>query len=143
MTWWIWIFLGLLLLMVELTAFGDFYIIFFGLGALITGLLVALEIGGPLWVQWLLFSIISLAAVLLLRRTLLRTIQSKTQDSAEDKLVRKRAVVIEEIAAGRMGKVETRGTSWNALNVGTNTLSVGDHCCVERVEGVTLHVRAE
>ncbi|MDP6559580.1 MAG: NfeD family protein, partial [Candidatus Binatia bacterium] len=108
MTWWIWILLGLLLLMVELTAFGDFYIIFFGLGALIIGLLVALEIGGPLWVQWLLFSIISLAAMLLLRRHLIRMIQPKGRDSAEDNLVRKTAVVIEEIGAGRMGKVETR-----------------------------------
>ena len=131
-----------MLLIVELAAFGDFFIIFFAFSALIIGFLSVLEISGPLWVQWLLFSIISLLAMLLLRRHLIRLIQPQWPDDALDDLVGMRAVVIEEIAAGNTGKVEGRGTSWNALNVGTQTLYEGDNSYVERVEGVTLYVRA-
>ena len=47
MDWWIWILFGLLLLLVELVTPGGFYILFFGIGAVIVGILVAFESAGP------------------------------------------------------------------------------------------------
>ena len=51
MTPWMWIALGLVLAAIELATPSGFFIIFFGLGALIVGLLVGLQAFRPL-AQW-------------------------------------------------------------------------------------------
>ena len=43
MDWWLWILLGLLLFLAELTTPGGFYILFFGIGAVIVGILVGFK----------------------------------------------------------------------------------------------------
>ena len=71
MTWWLWILLGLALLGAELLTPGGFYVLFFGVAALIVGLLVSLGWGGSQATQWLLFSVGSIGALALFRQRLL------------------------------------------------------------------------
>ena len=59
MDWWIWILLGLLLLLTELVTPGGFYILFFGIGAVIVGILTGFKASGPPWFQFILFSVLS------------------------------------------------------------------------------------
>jgi membrane protein implicated in regulation of membrane protease activity len=49
----------------------------------------------------------------------------------------------ENIAVNEIGKAELRGASWNVRNIGDKPLVPGARCVVERVDGLTLHVRAE
>ena len=49
---------------------------------------------------------------------------------------------LEDIPANGTGKVEVRGTSWNAVNKGDTLIEKGQACLVERVEGVSLWVRS-
>ena len=70
MTWWIWIIFGLLLLAAEVMVPGGIIMLFFGAAALIVGLLVALGLGGPIWLQWALFSVVSVVSLLALRTSL-------------------------------------------------------------------------
>ena len=63
MTWWVWVLLGLGLFACEMLTPGGFYFAFFGIGAVGTGLLVWLGIGGPPWLEWLLFTAVSLACL--------------------------------------------------------------------------------
>ena len=72
MTWWIWILVGLALLAVEIAIPGGIIMLFFGVSAMIVGVLVALGVGGPLWFQVLLFSVLSVVSLLTLRGTILR-----------------------------------------------------------------------
>ena len=51
--------------------------------------------------------------------------------------------MIEAVAPGGLGKAELRGTQWAARTSGSATLPPGQRCRVERVEGLTLWVRAE
>ncbi len=71
MTWWLWIVLGLILLGLELSTPGGFFIAFFGAGALVVGLLTGSGLAGPVWLQWLLFSILSIVFLIFFRRPLL------------------------------------------------------------------------
>ena len=48
-----------------------------------------------------------------------------------------------EIGAGGYGKVELRGTTWNARNAGETPVAADQACRVERVEGLTLWIRPE
>ena len=47
--WWHWLALGLILIALELAASGGFYIIFFGVAAMVIAALSFLGIAGPTW----------------------------------------------------------------------------------------------
>jgi membrane protein implicated in regulation of membrane protease activity len=143
MQWWHWLVLGLVLGLFELASPGGFFIIFFGLGALIVGLLTLAGAGGPLWLQWGLFSVISIAALLLFRDPLLRRMRAGHHQKPIDSLTADIAVVKEDIAPGAVGRAELRGTDWSALNVGGAALHRGQRCAVRKVDGLTLHIVAE
>ena len=61
MQWWHWAVLGLALGLLELATPGGFFILFFGIGALLVSVLVMLGIAGPLWLQWTLFPVLSVS----------------------------------------------------------------------------------
>jgi membrane protein implicated in regulation of membrane protease activity len=143
MAWWVWILVGLGLLLLEILTPGGFYILFFGFGALVVGLLASVDLAGPAWAQWLLFSAASVAGLLVFRRPLLQRFQSATPDREVDSLVGETAVALGGIASEAMGQVELRGTVWSARNVGEAAIAGGQRCRVRRVEGLTLWVRAE
>ena len=142
MTWWIWIIFGLLLLAAEVMVPGGIIMLFFGAAALIVGLLVALGLGGPIWLQWALFSVVSVVSLLALRGPILRRMSSSPErGDSIDSLVGKTAVVAERIAPGALGKAELRGTSWTAKNVSEQPLKAGQTCIVEQVDGLQLNIR--
>lgn len=142
MDWWIWIVLGLVLLLGEMTTPGGFYILFFGVGAIIVGILAGFNVAGPVWFQIIVFTGLSLLTFWLFRQ---RLVQSTHLDSpAEvDTLIGETAVVTEDIPSSGIGKAELRGTSWSAHNVSKQSLARGQRCRVERVEGLTIYVRPE
>ena len=142
MEWWIWLLAGLLLLFAELLTPGGFYIIFFGIGAIVVGILARFQAAGPTWFQFILFSIVSVLTLWLFREKLLQLTRARSSDGV-DNLVGETAVLLEDISANGIGKAEMRGTSWNTRNVGDKPLARGQRCRVERVEGLTLFVRAE
>ncbi len=74
MDWWIWMLLGLGLLVAELTMPSGLYFLFFGISAVLVGGLVGLGLGLgrglTIWTQWLLFSVLAIGALLVLRKPL-------------------------------------------------------------------------
>ena len=142
MAWWLWVLFGLVLLILEVQAFGGFYLMFFGVGAIFVGLLSAVDLVELDWLQWLLFSVFSIGAVLLFRKPILRQL-SPSPAHKVDSLVGETAVAIDDIASGAIGKAEMRGTVWNVLNTGAAPLRKDARCRVERIDGLTLKVRGE
>lgn len=142
MAWWAWVVAGFVLLALEMASPGGFHIFFFGCAALVVGLLAALGWAEPLWLQGVLFAGLSVAAVVFFRPLLARQLRSAPGDTVDD-LVGERARACEEIAADGFGRVELRGTKWNAKNVGETAIAADQACPVERVDGLTLWIRAE
>ena len=141
--WWHWVVLGLILIAAEMAASGGFYIIFFGIGALVVGGLVGFNIVGPEWVQLLLFSAISILSLVLFRSRLLRALQQDPQRPPVDALVGEVGTAVETLGPGVVGRIELRGTSWSGRNDGAATVVEGARVRVIRVEGLLLHVEAE
>jgi inner membrane protein len=139
MEWWVWLLLGLVLFLGEVVTPGGFYMIFFGVGALVVGVLAGFDLAGPLWFQWILFSVVSIVALWLFRERLVEMTRPQNQKEV-DSLVGETAVVLEEIPPGAIGKAELRGTPWSARNIGGRPLVKGERSKVERVEGLMLWV---
>lgn len=140
MTWWLWILLGIGLLVVEMATPGGLFALFFGVGALATGVLSA--VGAPATVQWLAFTVVSLVLLATLRRTLREKLRSRP-GAPVDSLVGEEVVLLGEIPAGGEGKAELRGVPWKARAASGIPLREGQRCKVERIDGLTLWVRAE
>jgi membrane protein implicated in regulation of membrane protease activity len=144
MIWWYWMVLGLVLLGAEMTTPGGFYILFFGLAALIVGTLAGLDLVQTDWLQWLLFSIIAVVSLLLFRGPLLARISDERKGQPDiDSMVGETAIPLEALAVGDTGKAELRGTTWTVKNVGTSRLHKGQRGKVTRVEGLTLWIASE
>jgi len=141
--WWHWLVIGLLLVLAELATPGGFFVMFFGVAALIVGALSGLGVGGPMWVQLLMFSVISVVSLLLFRTRLLTSMQVDPQAPEVDSLVGEIGELEGAIAPGQIGKIEVRGAAWTARNATASELPRGTRCRVVRVKGLMLEVEPE
>jgi membrane protein implicated in regulation of membrane protease activity len=141
LSWWLWVLFGLFLMVCEILTPGGFFILFFGFGAAIVGVLKLLGLNFPLTVEILIFLALSVAGLVVFRRPLTRRFRRLTPNLQVDSMSGELAHAMEEIPAGGAGKVELRGTSWNARNLGEAPIAKARECRVERVDGLTLYVR--
>jgi len=133
---------GLVLLVCEVITPGTFYFIFMGISGLLVGLLAFLAPDMPAWMHWLLFSIFIAVSLAFFRKPLMHKFKLNEKHGHKvDSLVGETALALEDIAPGQLGKVELRGASWTARNGGDTLIPRSGRPKVERVDGLTLHVR--
>ena len=142
-TWWHWLVLGLLLVAIEMAASGGFYVIFFDIAALIIGGLALFGLAGPVSLQVLMFSVLSIAALMLFRRPLMRWMNIDGAASEVDTLVGELAVPLEDMPPGAVGRAELRGTVWTARNRAPAMIARGQRCTVVSVDRLTILIEPE
>jgi hypothetical protein len=141
--WWMWMLAGLVLISGELLTPGGFYVLFFGVAALVVGALNLLGISFGLAGDGLLFAALAVAALVVFRKPLTQRFRKLTPNFAVDSLAGEFAVAVDEIPPEGRGKVELRGTAWSACNLDAAPIARAARCRVVRVDGLCLHVRAE
>ena len=139
MIWWYWILFGFGLLVAELLLPSGFFIFFFGVGALLTGLLVLSGWLSDPGLQWIVCTVTSIALALFFRKFLMGewAFTGSFNNTPEGKEV----VVTEMAQPGGLGACEYRGSRWTIRNKGEGVLATGDRAVVENREGLTLIVR--
>jgi membrane protein implicated in regulation of membrane protease activity len=142
MAWWIWVLGGLVLLLLEVATPGGFFAVFLGAGAILVGAMKGFGLEGPAWMEWLVFTVLSVVSLALFRKPLMRRLNLVPAGSV-DRLEGEAAVVQEEVPPGGVGKAEMRGSSWSARTAGTQALKPGQRCRVEKIEGLTIWLRSE
>ena len=143
MLWWHWLVIGLILVALEMAASGGFYVIFFGIAALAIAGLHVLDIAGPVWVQLLLFSVISVGSLLVFRSRLLKWMQLDQPGRDVDSLIGDTAVPLDDIPAGAVGRAELRGAVWSARNQDTAAILRGQRCTVVQVDRLMIFLKPE
>ncbi|MBI2688681.1 MAG: NfeD family protein [Acidobacteria bacterium] len=141
MQWWVWLVAAVALLVVEMLTPGGFYFFFFGVGALATAL-AALAGVENLVTQSIIFLTLSIAAVLLFRKPLLRRFQPVVPSTRVDSLIGETATLANALHPGEFGQAELRGSSWTVRNISGTPIEAGQRCIVEQVDGLTLYIRA-
>ena len=144
MTWWMWAVIGLVLAAGEILTPGGFFVVFFGLAALVVAVLAFVGLADALAFQILLFSVFSVASLLLFRNPLLRWMARHTPKTIEvDNLVGEIAVASSALPPGGMGQAQLRGSAWSARNGSQAAIAAGGRCRVTRVEGLVIWVEPE
>lgn len=139
MTWWVWLLFGIVLLLAELVTPSGFFVLFFGIAAILTGLLAATGLLHSLVLELALFGLLSVTSIFFFRRALLRHLK-RMPASEVDAIVGQVAVAMDDIGLQQRGRAELRGTVWNAQNVGNTAIVAGQRCSVAQVEGLLLHI---
>lgn len=139
-----WLLLGFALLISEFFVPG-LIAAFFGLGALIVGVLTLLGIIEGLSAQITLFSLISLAMLFGLRRRFQRWLIGASSDKAKTDLdnsgyVGARVTVLADFVQG-VGQVSLNGAKWDAES--SEPLKAGDAAWVISHHGIVLKVSTQ
>jgi membrane protein implicated in regulation of membrane protease activity len=140
MPWWGWIVVGVLLLGGEMVADAQFYLVFLGVAAVVTGLLGFGGISGGIAMQWAIFGALSLILLIAFRARVYGRLRG-TQAPGHETIVGEVAVVTALLPPGAVGRAELRGTSWSARNVGVQPIAAGERAQVVRVQGLVIDVR--
>ncbi len=134
----IWFFLGFVFFILEFLIPG-FILFFFAIAAWIVAL-VALLFDISLNVQLLLFLFSAIATILLFRKWLRRIMFSKKHSTElEHEFIGKAGIAETDIAPDREGKVDFKGTSWNARS--DDNIQKGDHVIITGNESIVLIVK--
>lgn len=137
----IWGAAGLILVIADV-AFGSFFMLFLGAGALITAMLAwGSVLPAPIG-QWLCFAAASAAGVVFLRKPILRRFGSKSENRYEEH-AGQRVLVCEAIPAGGTGRVMYRGAEWPARTWDGNAMDAEMHAQIVSLDGIMLVVRPE
>ncbi len=142
MEWWIWLAGGFVLLVLELATPSGFYLMFFGVGAILTGVVASTGAATGAVSQWFIFTVVSVLSLLLFRGRVQAMVEPVTRPPI-DSLVGEIAFPVESMPAGAVGRVALRGSNWEARNEGHTPLGANQRCRVTRVSGLQLGVVAE
>lgn len=135
----IWFIIGLLLFLLELVLPG-FVIFFFGVGAWITALLCLVANPG-INLQAIVFAVTSVLSLLLLRKMIQKKFfysNEKLSEKVEDEFTGREAVALTDLAPGKNGRVEFKGTTWKAES--TSVISEGQRVIIKSKDSFKLFV---
>ena len=140
MPWWGWMIIGALLLGSELLGVeAAFYLVFIGLAAMVTGLVELAGADLEPWMQWILFSIISVVFMVIFRKKLYAMLRGSGvgyQTGPAGEIV----TVEEALQPGQSGRMSYRGTDWTIVNDSDQAFSAGQRVRISRVDGLKLNL---
>jgi membrane protein implicated in regulation of membrane protease activity len=143
--WIVWLIVAAIFIAAEVFTPG-FFLLWFGVGALVAALMAMLGIGG-LAAQLTVFLVVSVALVVASRTIFERfLVRRKSEDDVKigvDQMIGHVGTVVESShGALHEGAVKLLGTVWTAFPVeGEDVLTDGDTVIVERLDGNAIYVR--
>ena len=144
MQWWHWLVVGVVMILLEFPIPG-FVICFFGVSALVSGGILLLFPGLPLVWQILVFAVGGGVLAVASRRLMPSVFRGGAShddgDIDGDEVSGAICICDEEISPGIPGKVEFRGSLWNAESDGR--IEKGAVCSVISRKNLTLKVRRQ
>lgn len=136
-----WLVMVAVMLVIEIFTLG-LTTIWFSLGAVAAA--VAAGVGAPLWVQILLFSVVSVVIMILVRPFAMKVMNRDRIKTNIEEVVGGQAEVIEAIDNQKeQGRVRFRGVEWMARSADGSAIAVGTVVTVEAVSGVKLLVKEQ
>lgn len=136
--WLIWLIIGVLCIIIEIFDPAVFFISL-GIGGLVTSPISTL--GAPVWLQILIFGIVSFVVFLLMRKVYEKLLKKNKIETNVYALVGKKGLVISPIPQDGRGEVKVGGEIWSALLEDGSQADNGQKIEVLSIDGNKLIVR--
>ena len=142
MTWWGWIIAGAILLGAELSFVNaQFYLVFIGSAAILTGL-ATLVLPLPEWVQWALFAVLAIVSMMAFRSRVYDGF-ARSSPKVDTGPVGGLITLQVSLGAGESCQAEYGGSFWTVRNDSDTPIPSGSRARIARVQDLTLLVRPE
>jgi membrane protein implicated in regulation of membrane protease activity len=135
----LWFLIGLILFLLELVVPG-FIIFFFGVGAWVTALVCLIASPGAN-LQLIIFGVTSFLSLIALRKLIQKKFfysKGNNSEAVEDEFTGKEGVAISDFGKSIKGKVEFKGTRWNAES--ESEIKEGQAVIIIKKESLVLKV---
>ncbi len=137
--WWIWVIVGVLLIIGEIFTAG-FFLIWFGIAAIIAGIIAFFELS-VVW-QGVAFVIISAILLAGTRRLAERYTKKQPPGIGADRFIGKVGVVLEEIDNDKnTGRVRVEEDKWRADSLEGEIIAKDSNVQVIKIEGTHVVVK--
>lgn len=134
-----WLVVLIVCLVVEFSTMGLTSIWFAG-GALLS-MIIAL-IGGPLWLQVLVFLVVSIVLLIFTRPVAAKYFNKNRTRTNVDSIAGRQAIVTEKIDNLQgVGQIVTNGMEWTARSLDDSVIEEGAVVTIEKIEGVKAIVK--
>jgi len=141
MNGWAWVIGGAILLGSELTLVNaEFYLVFVGTAAMLTGALVLTLPGLPPWLPWASFAVLALGSMVGFRGRLYDRLR-RHDPGVPGGVPFGDLTLPDGLAPGDTCRAEHGGSYWTVCNDSQTTLPAGTRVRVAAVQGLTLLVR--
>lgn len=135
----IWLIVLVVCLIIEISTLGLASIWFAG-GALLAMLIAV--IGGPLWLQILVFLVTSIVLLIFTRPIATKYFNKNRTKTNVESVVGKQAIVTENIDNLKgAGRIVTNGMEWTARSLDDSLIEEGAVVVIEKIEGVKAIVK--
>ena len=134
------IWLGVVIVLAVIEAFTvGLTVIWFAVGGVFA--LICAAFGGPVWLQIIIFIIISLICLILIRPVAKKNLEKKKAATNADRIIGTQAEVTEDInnTSGK-GAVLAGGLTWTARSENGELIPSGSLVKILRIEGVKVFV---
>jgi membrane protein implicated in regulation of membrane protease activity len=137
--WLVWLIISVVCVIIEVTSF-DFFVTCFAIGAL--GAMVAAIVGLPLWVQIIVWAIVSVLSIKFIRPVLTNNIHASGDNRASnaDALIGREGKVIETIVNDGFGYVKIDGDEWRSVADDGQEIAKGTRVRVVSRDSIILTV---
>ncbi len=135
---WLWIIIFVVALVIEVVTAGTLVSVWFSVGALLA---YAVQVfGGPLFLQVLVFLVVSVGALLAIRPLATTYFRGNTVATNADRMIGQRTFLTKAITSNHWGEVNVYGVVWSAVEANNRTLEVGTEVKIIAIEGAKLIV---
>lgn len=133
-----WLIVVAVMLIFEIFSMG-LTTIWFSIGAVVSAITSAF--GAPLWLQIMLFCVVSIVVMLLVRPFAMKVIDKNRTKTNVDALVGQQVAVLETIDNQKeTGRVMLNQVEWMARSTENVVIEVGERVVIDSVSGVKLMV---
>jgi len=142
MSWWGWVIAGAILLGAELTFVNaQFYLVFIGSAAILTGLATA-ALPLPEWLQWALFALLAIVSMVAFRSRIYRRFRGPAP-AVRTGPAGGVITLKEPLAAGASCQAEYGGSFWTVRNDSDRPIPPGTRARIVSMHQLTLLVRPD
>lgn len=135
-----WLIIGIIMLVIEMFSLS-FFAFFIGMGGLLTALLTYFGLLPSLTLQIIVFSISSIAFMILLRKILKQKFSQAAGGKNYTEFIGDKVKVVKEIPADGKGSIFYRGAVWEAISEDGSMIEKDSTVSIVKMDGIVAIVK--
>jgi membrane protein implicated in regulation of membrane protease activity len=135
----LWIFVAIASIIIEVITLGDLICIWFAVGALVSGILAWLK--ATTAIQFITFFVVSIGVMLIVRPLASKYLRGNVVATNSDRLIGMTATITKDITPESWGERTVAGMTWSCISIDNQPVKKDTSVRIMAIDGVKLIVK--